>query len=182
MVHQQHGRPLGRRSERPIEPGEPLLAQCTADFPGHQGVERDDAQWPVLYDELQKAVRRQIAVAGEGGAQGLARVVIAGDHQHRHVQGREQHPEMVVFLGLSVIDEVAGDDHEVGQWIESIQRPDGAVEKAIGVDDLADLQPWPRDVGIADLGDEHGDPLPAASNLERGRPGRSAGRRPAVRI
>ena len=71
-----------------------------------------------------KPVSRQITVCGEGSAQRLAGVVIAGNDEDRHRKWRQQRSQMLVFGGFAVIDEVAGDDRDIGQRVEPVDFGD----------------------------------------------------------
>src|ERR1051326_4192189 len=84
---------------------------------------------------------------------------------------------MLVFGSLAMVDEVAGNDSDIGRGRQLIDRGDGARQVKTGVELGIDaLAAWRRcrnprakqlsrrqDVGIGNLGDEH-QPVPESTN------------------
>ena len=62
---------------------------------------------------------RQVAVAAERLAHALARIVVAGDNEDQHRERRQERPQMFVFGGRAVINEIAGDDGHIGSRRQS---------------------------------------------------------------
>src|SRR5579875_51386 len=160
MVHQQQARAPRRRRQRPLEPVQALPAQRAAGRAGDQGVERDNAQRPLLDRIVQKALARQIAVGGKGLAQRLAGVVVAGDDEDRHPERRQQRAQMGIFLGRPGVDEIAGHDGQVRSRIKAGERRHRALQAQGGIDGAVGEFPGTPDMGIGDLGDEHHAPSP----------------------
>lgn len=57
---------------------------------------------------------RQIAVIGERPHQLSPAVVIARHDKNRHGQRLDELPHFAIFIALAMIDQIAGDDHEIG--------------------------------------------------------------------
>jgi hypothetical protein len=103
--------------------------------------------------------------------------MIAGNYKDRHRQPREQMAELFVFLGLAVIDKIAGHDGDIGPWHQGVQSRDCARQIWRGVE----LVPGPRgtrrsalhgaaeqlpcrdDVGIRKLGKDH---VPSVTTID----------------
>jgi hypothetical protein len=155
MVHEEDGRPVAFAEPR-FEPVEPFAAELAVRLARHQGIERDQAHRQVFDRVLQKAGWRQVGVLGEGLAQRIARVVVAGDHVERHGKRRQQSPEMGVFLWLAAIHQVAGGEHDVGPRIERIHMRHRPLQEARGIDAAVKQLAFRLDVHVGDLSDEHG--------------------------
>ena len=169
MMHQDHGRPIRLCSERRVEPAEPLGAQHPAMLAGDERVERDKPQRVIFDRVLQVAIGRQVAGTPKSLAQRLSSVMIAGDDTDRHRQPREQMAQLLVFLGLAVIDKIAGHDGDIGPWHQRVQSRDctrqiwRGIELARGprgirrsaLHGAAEQLARRDDVGIRELGKDH---------------------------
>src|SRR5271170_5895665 len=95
--------------------------------------------------------------------------MIARDYKDRHRQPPEQMAQLFVFLGLAVIDKIAGYNGNIGPWHQRVQSRDGVRQIRRGIE----LAPGPRgiwrsalhgaaeqlacrdDVGVRKLGKDH---------------------------
>ncbi len=123
----------------------------------HGDVEADDAHRAMVADgEMQRPLGRQIAMIVEGGAEGFARVVIAGNEQQRRLDPRQHLPRRCVFLGRALVDDVAGDQHEVGAHIEPGELVQRGLEHGVGIDQVLIEPPARPQMRIGEMSDEHG--------------------------
>ena len=156
VVHHDERRALGCRGELALEPGQALRAQLAVGLAGHQRVECQDAQGARLDRILDEAgMGLRPGSIGEGGAEGLARVVIAGNRIDRHWQPVELGADQPVFLLQAAIDEIAADEHEVGCRAEREHRVDGTDEEGPGIDDAVGRASRRSRVEVRELGDQH---------------------------
>ena len=81
--------------------------------------------------------------------------MIAGDGIEGCAQGRDDLPELRVFLRRAAFDEVAGVEHEVGLRLQGVDLSDAAGERLRSVDPPAGRRPHRIDVRVADLDDDH---------------------------
>src|ERR1700737_307974 len=93
---------------------------------------------------------------GKGGAHQLAGVVIAGNAGERELQRRKQPLEIVVFLPIRRIGEIARDHDEIGCRSESIQRCDTAFQRFRGIDLAVGQRARRLDMQVGYLGDGDG--------------------------
>ena len=101
--------------------------------------------------------RRQVGMAcAQDRRKVLAAVMISGDHEHRHRQRREAVADDLVLLGEAAIGEVAGDDDAVGLRHERGDGRDGAPERRLGIDGAVGQAATRPDMGIGDVGEDHG--------------------------
>lgn len=92
----------------------------------------------------------------EGGPEGVPVIVIARQQQDRLANGPQSGARLLIFGSGAAVDDIAGDDHEVGCRIERVQVTNGGVEHRVGVDQsLVQLAPR-ADVGIGQMGDQQG--------------------------
>src|SRR5262249_40820342 len=61
----------------------------------------------------------------------------------------------LVFVGLAMIDEVPGDDHDIGQRVEPVDLGDRARQESGGIDPAVDQLARCHDVRIGQLDDDH---------------------------
>jgi len=137
------------------------------------GVERHDAQRVLLDRIVKKPGARQVAFAGERLAHALARIVVVGDDEDRHYERCQDRPQMLVFGGRAVVDEIAGDDGHIGSRCQSVELDDCLRQAGSGVDAapigsgakrgglLWRVEQLPRrqDMRIRNLSDEHHRPF-----------------------
>jgi len=122
MVHHYQTGLIRRLREHVIEPAQPIRTQLATPFAGDQGVEPDDPQWVIIDHIIQKALPRQISVPGKGNAHRFARVMVAGDCEYRHAEGRQKGAQVGVFLRLTVLDKIAGKGNDLRQRIQPVER------------------------------------------------------------
>ncbi len=157
MVHEDHGRPIGRLLEARREPTQSLGAQQAADLAGHERVERDEPHRVALDDVLHEpATARQVRVIGEHGRERVAIVVVARNEVDRHRQRREQIAQPAVLLRPSAIDEVTGRQHEIGARPERQKVAHGARQIGRRVDAPVGENALGLDVHVGDLRHQHG--------------------------
>ncbi len=102
------------------EPGEAGGAKGAADLARKDGIEADQAERPVLDRVVEEfAGRRQIALVGEGVAQRVAMVVVAGDDVDRHRQPVEGHAEAGVVLRKAAVGEIARRQDDVRRRVQA---------------------------------------------------------------
>ena len=99
--------------------------------------------------------------------------------EDRHCERRQERPQMLVFGGRAVINEIAGDDGHIGSRRQSIELDDRARQAGRGVDAapigsgagrgglLWRVEQLPRcqDMRIGNLGDEHDETFPVKTKL-----------------
>jgi len=99
VVHDQKRRLVASQGEDLLQPGEPLVVQPPAILACNDGVDRDDAQRPVVDRILHEGIPlAQVGVLRKSRAQRTALVVVAGNEIHRHGKRSEQLAKMGVFL------------------------------------------------------------------------------------
>ena len=153
-----------------FQPVEPVGAQFAVPLARHQRIECDQANRQSIDRVVQEAVTRQIGMIGEDRAQGIARIVVAGNEMDRHGQRRQQLPEKCVFLDRAAIDQVAGGEHDVGPGIERVHVRHCPFEEARRVDALVEQLARRLDVHVGDLGDQHGFTLETHSRSDSAAP------------
>ena len=84
-------------------------------------VESDDSNRSIVSgDKVQWAGLGQIAVIRKAFAERLSLVVIPWDDEKRTLQLRKHLPGDGVFRGRSLINDVAGKDHEIGTRLQTV--------------------------------------------------------------
>ena len=118
---------------------------------------------------VQRALGRQVGVVREGRAEVLAVVVVAGNHEAGNGQLRQQSARLRVFVGPAFVDEVAGQQHELGPAVKGVQMVDGFLEHPVRIGHALVELAGGADVRVGDLGNEHHRALrevrPAASRF-----------------
>ena len=129
---------------------------------GGEGVHGDQPD-RMLLDGIvdESAIGRHVPVAGEGPRHSLAAVAVAGDDVEGHLQRRQERPGVGEFRRLAVLGHVAGVDDGVGQGLEAVDVGD-ALTKVLrpGAEHRVRLA-GAGQVGVGDLGDDHGSRLSA---------------------
>ena len=157
MVHHHEGRHIRPLRQRAVEPVEPLAAELTAALPRDQRVEADKAQRIVVDRELEELpLGRQVATVAEGVAHRLALVVIAGDGDDTLLDRCQDRLQVRVFLRSPEIDQVTGQQDDVGLRAQRQQLLHAALQHGSRVDLAIGELARQLDMGVGDLGDQHG--------------------------
>ena len=91
VVHDQKRRLVASQGEGLLQPGEPLVVQPPTVLAWNDGVDRYDAQRPVIDSVLHVGIPlAQVGVLRDSRAQRAALVVVAGNEMHRHGKRGEQ--------------------------------------------------------------------------------------------
>ncbi len=155
MVDEQQSRPLGLRGERIVEPGCPRRTKDAHALARAHGIDGDKAKGVTLDGVMQKfALLGKVGPLGERLAQDGIVFSIAGNEIERRFERREQRVQAGIFGRLAILHRVAGKDHrirllnvDIGNGAHQTRRPH-LRRRVIGI--------RREDVGIADMGDQHG--------------------------
>jgi hypothetical protein len=138
---------VGLAGETLLDPGVVLAADLPLVDVGLRGVDRDERDGEAAAVEPLAGVPRAEGVLVVEVAD-VAGVVVAGDaHDVRTGQGRELAPGDRVLVGVAVVGEIAGDDHEVR--LGPVHLGDRGAEQFLAV-------PASADVNVGELCDQHG--------------------------
>ena len=121
-------------AEPRLEPGQALLAQLAVPLPSTSvsSAIRRTGRSSTAY--CRKPDAGKIALVGEGRAQRLARIVVAGNDIDRHRQAARAAGAGGRIPRACRLDQVAGHDHDVGPRVELQDMRHRALEVARGVD------------------------------------------------
>ncbi len=122
----------------------------------HGGVERNAPHRVRVDAEMQRSVRGQVRLRGEHGADVVAVVVIAGHEAPRQSQRTEYRDGRLILPGPPLVDEVAGDQHELGPAIETMEVSDRGGEQPVRIDDVLVEESARTDVHVGALRNQHG--------------------------
>ena len=123
---------------------------------GDMSIQADQPQRAAVLLPVQGALGRQIGVIGEGGAQGGAVVVIAGDDEEGHGQLGQHLAQGGVFLGGAEVHQVAGDDQGIRARLQGVEAVHRQAQGAEGIDHPVGQPAAGLDVQVAELGQQEG--------------------------
>ena len=106
------------------------------------------------------------AVAGHGGGEGLAVVVIAGQAVDRHGEALQQAPHAAIGASLAELGQIAGRQDHVGRRIGAGQRVDHRGQGGLGVDAAQARRRIVEQMTVGQLDEPHGVSFSAKLSLD----------------
>ena len=116
------------------QPAELIVAETAIGLAVDRAVEGDDAHRPIVDRIAKRPGRGQRFDVGKDRADQVAVVVIAGDRVDRTLDRAQHVRQGLVGLKVAVIGEIAGDQDDVGSWLQGLDRLDARRQMVMGVD------------------------------------------------
>ncbi len=87
--------------------------------------------------------------------QGIGIVVVAGNKVHRRQRRTKNVAQLLVFLGLAVGGEIAGDENDVGRGLQFVEALNDGTQLIVHGDGAAVQLAVRGQVGVGELRDNH---------------------------